>query len=79
MDRDYRECELVGGRECGAIVTLQLSHFPNGTVYAVRPSEAHPDHLALYCGDLPFDSRMPVLEFRGWEPKDLSTTEQTHG
>ena len=82
MDRDYRECHLIGGREDGTTVSLQLSHFPNGSIYATRPSRAHPEHLALYRGDMPFDERMPVLEFQGWEPKDLSTastTEHDHG
>jgi len=72
MDRDYRRCRLVGGREDGKILALQLSHFPDCSVYAVRPCEAHPDHLALYRGVLPFDDRMPVLEFAGWQPKDLA-------
>ncbi len=79
MDRDYRLCHLVGGQEDGATVELQLSHFPNGEVYAVRPCEAHPEHLVLYRGDLPlFDDRqMPVLKLQGLVPKDLSTTSTT--
>ena len=46
MDRDYRLCHLVGGRDDGDILALQLSHFPDGSVYAVRTCEAHPDHGA---------------------------------
>lgn len=70
----YQVCHLIGGREDGDVVVSNVSVSPGGCVYTIRPSPAHPNHVALYQGDMPFNDETPTLRFAGWQTKDVSTT-----